>query len=91
MKQCKTIICNDSGLMHTALGVGAPVVAIFGSTVKELGFFPYRGKSVVLENNLLSCRPCSHIGLDECPKKHLDCLNKITPQFVLDKTLELIE
>ncbi len=91
MKKCEAVICNDSGLMHTALAVNVPVVAIFGSTVKELGFFPYKGKNVVLENNSLSCRPCSHIGLDECPKKHLDCLNKITPQFVLENTLEFIK
>lgn len=79
MKSCRAIVCNDSGLMHTALALNLPVISIFGSTVKEFGFTPYKGKNIVLENNLLSCRPCSHIGLDECPKNHLDCLNKISP------------
>ncbi|MBK7105326.1 MAG: glycosyltransferase family 9 protein [Ignavibacteriae bacterium] len=91
MKNCKIIICNDSGLMHLALSVKVPVVAIFGSTVKEFGFAPYKGKNLVLENNLLTCRPCSHIGLGECPQKHFKCMLDITPQFVFQKTLEFIK
>lgn len=91
MKKCKAIICNDSGLMHTALSVDVPVVAIFGSTVKELGFFPYKGRNLVLENNLLSCRPCSHIGLSECPKGHFKCMKDLTPEIVFNKTITFIE
>ena len=91
MKKCKAVICNDSGLMHTALAVNIPTIAIFGSTVKEFGFAPYKGKNLVLENNLLSCRPCSHIGLDECPKKHLKCLKDIDPNFTLNKTLNFVK
>jgi len=90
MKKCEAIICNDSGLMHLALAANVPVIAIFGSTVKEFGFAPYKGKNLILENNLLSCRPCSHIGLEECPKKHFKCMLEITPQQVYKKTLEFI-
>ena len=91
MKKCKVLICNDSGLMHTGLAVDIPIMAIFGSTVKELGFFPYKGNNLVLENNSLSCRPCSHIGLDKCPKNHLNCMNEILPSYVLQKTLNFIQ
>ncbi len=90
MKKCEIIICNDSGLMHTALAVKRPVVSIFGSTVKEFGFAPYGGKSLVLENNSLSCRPCSHIGRSECPKKHFKCMLQVTPDYVYQKTKEFI-
>jgi heptosyltransferase-2 len=90
MKKCKAVVCNDSGLMHTALAVGVPTIGLFGSTVKEFGFAPYKGKNLVLENNSLSCRPCSHIGLDECPKKHLKCLKDIDPNFVLKETLNFV-
>jgi heptosyltransferase-2 len=90
IKKCKAVICNDSGLMHTALAVGVPTIGIFGSTVKEFGFAPYKGKNLVLENNSLSCRPCSHIGLDECPKKHWKCLKDIDPSFVMKETLNFI-
>ncbi len=90
MKNCSLVICNDSGLMHTALAVKIPVISIFGSTVKEFGFAPYGGKSLVLENNLLSCRPCSHIGRNECPKKHFNCMLQITPDYVYQNTKEFI-
>lgn len=91
MKKCITLICNDSGMMHTGLAAKLPVIAIFGSTVKELGFFPYKGENLVLENNSLSCRPCSHIGLQECPKQHLKCMNDILPSYVYEKTIKFIE
>ena len=91
MKMCKTVVCNDSGLMHTAVASNVPVVAIFGSTVKEFGFAPYKGKSIVIENNSLTCRPCSHIGLSECPKKHFDCMKTLTPKLVFEKTLNFIK
>ena len=84
MKNCKYIICNDSGLMHTACAANVPVVSIFGSTVKEFGFFPYNSRSLVLENNSLSCRPCSHIGRKSCPKKHFKCMKDLTPSLVYD-------
>jgi heptosyltransferase-2 len=87
MKKCRLIVCNDSGLMHTATAVDAPVVALFGSTVEEFGFFPYKSQSLVLENKSLNCRPCSHIGRSECPKGHFKCMKEITPQIVFDKLL----
>ncbi len=91
MKLCKTIICNDSGLMHTACAVKVPVIAIFGSTVKEFGFTPYGSKNLILENNSLSCRPCSHIGKSSCPKHHFKCMKEITPQFVYDSLTQFHE
>jgi len=85
MKCCKLIYCNDSGLMHTATAVNIPVIAFFGSTVKEFGFTPYNSKNLILENNSLSCRPCTHIGRDNCPKKHFECMKEITPQSAFEK------
>ncbi|MFC2102795.1 glycosyltransferase family 9 protein [Bacteroidota bacterium] len=84
MKMCKTIYCNDSGLMHTASAVNIPIIAFYGSTVKEFGFAPYNSKHLILENNSLSCRPCTHIGRRNCPKKHFDCMKKISSQTAFD-------
>lgn len=91
MKECKAIICNDSGLMHTACAENIPVLAIFGSTVKEFGFTPYKNSNLILENNSLSCRPCSHIGRDKCPKRHFKCMLELTPELAIEKLNELIE
>jgi lipopolysaccharide heptosyltransferase II len=97
MKKCSTIICNDSGLMHAASATDVKVLAIFGSTVKEFGFTPYTGKesglltkNLILENKSLSCRPCSHIGRDKCPKTHFKCMLEITPQLVYNNINLLI-
>ena len=90
MKLCKAVICNDSGLMHTASSVGTKVIAIFGSTVKEFGFAPYKCPNLILENNSLTCRPCSHIGKDHCPKKHFNCMQLIKPDFVFNKVISFI-
>ena len=88
IKKCSGIVCNDSGMMHTACAEDVKVLAIFGSTVKEFGFTPYYGKEsglptkfLVLENKSLSCRPCTHIGRDKCPKTHFKCMVEITPQI----------
>ena len=79
------LVSNDSGLMHMATAVKTPVVAIFGSTVKELGFFPFRSRSQVVENSILSCRPCSHIGRNKCPKGHFKCMEDISVQQVYEE------
>jgi heptosyltransferase-2 len=84
MKRCNAIFTNDSGLMHLAAAVRVPVISFFGSTVKEFGFFPYRAKSVVLENKDLNCRPCTHIGRSSCPKVHFNCMKQITPEVAFD-------
>jgi heptosyltransferase-2 len=90
MKFCRTVVCNDSGLMHTASAVGTKVIAILGSTVKEFGFAPYNCSNLILENNSLTCRPCSHIGKSDCPKKHFECMKSIKPEFVFEKITEIL-
>ena len=85
MKKCDAVVCNDSGLMHTACAEKIPVLAFFGSTVKEFGFTPYLNKNIILENNLLSCRPCTHIGKSYCPKGHFKCMNDIKPDIAFTK------
>jgi heptosyltransferase-2 len=76
--------------MHLATAVKTPVLAIFGSTVKEWGFFPFRSTSIVVENNSLDCRPCTHIGKHTCPKKHFKCMMDISPEMVIEKFSKLI-
>lgn len=90
MKACSAVICNDSGMMHTACAVRTPVIALFGSTVREFGFAPYNNKNLILENNSLSCRPCSHIGRDKCPLGHFKCMREITPATVLNNVKTML-
>lgn len=83
MKLCDIIICNDSGLMHVASSLNKKLITIFGSTIKEFGFMPYNCKnSIIIENQNLNCRPCSHIGRSSCPKSHFKCMRDIKPEDV---------
>lgn len=82
IKNSKGIITNDSGLMHMATAVNQSVIAIFGSTTEELGFFPFRADAQVIQNNGIWCRPCSHIGKSFCPLGHFNCMKSISSEHV---------
>ncbi|MBI1803731.1 MAG: lipopolysaccharide heptosyltransferase II [Ignavibacteria bacterium] len=88
--RCDVVVTNDTGLMHLAAARKRKIVAVFGSTVRELGFFPYGTESIVVEKQGLSCRPCTHIGLRECPRKHFLCMKGIEAQQVLAATETLL-
>lgn len=79
--RCALFVSGDSGPMHIAVAQKVPVAAIFGPTTKELGFFPYGEKNIIIEKNL-PCRPCSLHGGKSCPKKHFRCMRLITVEEV---------
>lgn len=77
------LITNDSGAMHIAVAQNVPVVAIFGPTTRELGFYPYGQKDIVVEKKL-PCRPCGKHGGNRCPQKNFACMKLITIGEVFD-------
>ena len=89
MEACDLIVTNDTGLMHVASAMKKKVVAIFGPTVREFGFFPVGKDQVVLERLNLSCRPCSHIGGKSCPEGHFRCMKEIQVEEVI-KSIQAI-
>jgi heptosyltransferase-2 len=76
-------LTNDSGPMHLAWVQDTPLCALFGPTVRLLGFFPRGENSRVLEQSL-DCRPCGLHGHKTCPQKHHHCMRDITPDRVWD-------
>jgi len=88
LKRTRALVSGDTGLMHLATAVETPVVALFGPTVEQFGFFPYRAKSAVLQREL-SCRPCSAHGGATCPLTHHRCLQDILPADVLEALRKL--
>lgn len=88
VRQAKSIITHDTGLMHIAAAFRRPVVSVWGNTVPEFGMGPYYGENYlramrereaglpfeILEVKGLSCRPCSKIGYKKCPRGHFKCM-----------------
>lgn len=89
IKRSSLVICGDTGPMHIAEAFNIPVVMMAGSSVKEFGFYPQNEKAVVLENNSLTCRPCSHYGKPTCPKGHFKCMYEISPEMVIKEVNRL--
>ena len=89
LQKCDFLLCNDSGAMHIANATKTKVIAFFGPTTKELGYFPYRKDDFVFEVDL-PCRPCGKHGHKKCPLKHHNCMKKITPNIVYKKIIETI-
>ncbi|MGQ9559684.1 MAG: lipopolysaccharide heptosyltransferase II [Candidatus Oleimicrobiaceae bacterium] len=83
VEACDLVVCNDTGLMHIATALKKAVVAIFGPTTEELGFFPFGPLSRVVQKPL-PCRPCSHVGSQRCPKRHFRCMRDISAAEVLE-------
>jgi len=83
------VIANDSGLLHMAQSQKTPVVGIYGPTTRELGYFPLEQNSTVVETKL-SCRPCTHNGLNYCPRKHFKCMNDIQTDTVINAALKYL-
>jgi heptosyltransferase-2 len=82
LSRCRLLISNDSGLMHMATALQVPVVAIFGPTVQEFGFYPFQARAEVVSEPL-SCRPCSTKGSQRCPRGHHACMQDISSARVL--------
>lgn len=89
LDSCALLLCNDTGVMHLAAARGVPLVAVFGSTVPELGFAPFRVPHRIAQA-VVGCRPCTHIGRESCPKGHFECMKLVSAESVADAAWELI-
>lgn len=87
LRRAAVAVSGDTGVMHLATAVGTPVVALFGPTVREFGFFPYTSARTVIERDL-DCRPCSAHGGARCPLGHHDCLRKVEAAAVEAAVME---
>lgn len=74
MKDAKRNYVNDSGPLHIASAMNAPVTAYFCSTTPDFGFGPLSDdKEIVESSEKLSCKPCGLHGHSACPQGHFKC------------------
>lgn len=86
------VVTNDSSPLHIATALQRKVLAIFGPTTKELGFFPFSSPNMhrVAEIYGLECRPCGAHGHSRCPLSHFQCMKNLTVEMVWQKFMELV-
>ncbi len=81
IKKSNLLVCNDSGLMHVAVAVDTPVVAIYGPT-DYTRTAPLGNKHTIIRKKL-NCSPCFKMGkqswdkVTNCPYNY-KCLKSIS-------------
>lgn len=81
LSQAKFLLTNDSGPFHIARGVSCKTFVIFGPTSPEMFDF---GENEILVYNNSDCSPCSLHGDKVCPKKHFNCMKKLSYEDVFN-------
>jgi len=86
VRQARKVISHDTGLMHIAAAFSKPILSLWGNTIPAFGMYPFYPDGVDLNTTFevegLSCRPCSKIGYDKCPKGHFRCMRDLDVEEV---------
>ncbi len=94
VRQADLVLTHDTGLMHIAAAFRKPVLSFWGNTVPEFGMYPYmpgdEDRSVIMGVEGLSCRPCSKIGYEKCPRGHFRCMEDIDVGKVVGEACRLL-
>lgn len=89
VKSARSVLTNDTGLMHIAAAFHKNIVSVWGNTVPELGMYPYLPsepeKCHIIECKDIRCRPCSKLGFKECPMRHFRCMMKIDTDAIVER------
>ncbi len=87
VRQAGKVLTHDTGLMHIAAAFRKEIVSVWGNTIPKFGMYPFYPTGPILNTSIevdhLSCRPCSKIGFDHCPKGHFRCMREIDTEQVV--------
>jgi len=83
---CRLMLCNDSGLMHIAAGLGIPTVTPFGATDPQRT--SPSGSHVQVLYEPAECSPCLQ---RECTVEGHPCMANIPPAALLEACISMLE
>jgi len=83
------LVSGDSGLLHIAVGLGVPTVALFGPG-RALKWAP-QGKQHTVINKNLPCSPCTTFGTTPPCPYNARCMQEITVGEVVTHCLKQLE
>jgi lipopolysaccharide heptosyltransferase II len=81
---CQLLISNNTGPVHIAAAVGAPVVDLYALTNPQ--HTPWMTPNRVLFHDV----PCKFCYKSICPEGHHDCLRRVTPERVVEAASDLL-
>ena len=88
IKNASKVITHDTGMMHIAAAFQKEIISIWGNTIPEFGMTPYYAdgidRNTIIQVENLSCRPCSKIGFEKCPKGHFKCMMEIDENEIVN-------
>lgn len=87
LKRCDAIVSNDTGLLHIALALKVPVIAVYGAASPELTG-PYRHKHWYKIVRKISCEVDKVCYDSSC--ESIECLRSIKPEEVFNIMKEKI-
>lgn len=87
------MIAMDSGNAHMAAMLGKEVITLWGVTHPYAGFYPFNqnpDNAILADKNKYPKIPTSIYG-NKFPEDYIDAIASITPEQVVEKTLEIIK
>ena len=90
MSHLDVMLSMDSSNMHLASLTATPVVSVWGATHPYAGFMGWQQPAENVVQAELDCRPCSIYGNRPCYRGDMACMNRISPEQIIEKIEHII-